>query len=129
MSGVVTSPSQTTTEPHHRVLPEPLPLVLPPNASVSQGYVSSANRAWATTLQKLLAFVAAPPDEFRLYTTNGKWDLSRDVWTNWCEGFLSGQLWLLALRTGRPDLRELAERLPLAARRPGAGHRPRPRLR
>ena len=39
----------------------------------------------------------------------GKWDVEGEAWTNWCEGFLGGQLWLLAKRTGREDLRAEAE--------------------
>jgi unsaturated chondroitin disaccharide hydrolase len=35
------------------------------------------------------------PDQFPFYTTNGKWDITANPWTNWCEGFLGGQLWLI----------------------------------
>ena len=28
------------------------------------------------------------PDKFPMYTTNGKWDLTGESWTNWCDGFL-----------------------------------------
>lgn len=50
------------------------------------------------------------PDQFPMYTTGGKWDFSGETWTNWCEGFLGGQLWLLHLHTGDPRWRALAER-------------------
>ncbi|NUO82422.1 glycoside hydrolase family 88 protein [candidate division KSB1 bacterium] len=30
-----------------------------------------------------------------MYTVNGKWKHEGEAWTNWCEGFLAGQLWLL----------------------------------
>jgi unsaturated chondroitin disaccharide hydrolase len=37
-----------------------------------------------------------------MYTTNGKWDISGESWTNWCEGFLGGQLWLIYERNRDP---------------------------
>lgn len=36
------------------------------------------------------------PDYFPLYTENGKWHHGKETWTNWCEGFLGGQMWILA---------------------------------
>lgn len=93
----------------YRVLPQLLPLSHPSGISVPDGYLAGANRAWATAEEKVPAFVAAHPDQFPLYTTNGRWDLSGESWTNWCEGFLGGQLWILAARTGRGDLRQQAE--------------------
>jgi unsaturated chondroitin disaccharide hydrolase len=35
-----------------------------------------------------------------MYTMNGKWMHEGEAWTNWCEGFLGGQLWLLYAHTG-----------------------------
>jgi unsaturated chondroitin disaccharide hydrolase len=49
------------------------------------------------------------PDQFPIYTTGGCWDFSGESWTNWCEGFLGGQLWLLHLYSGEPLWREKAE--------------------
>lgn len=93
----------------HQVLPQLLPLVHPGGVSIPDGYQSGAQRAWETAETKVPAFVAAHPDAFPLYTTSGRWDLSGESWTNWCEGFLGGQLWMLADRTDRPDLRQRAE--------------------
>ena len=31
-----------------------------------------------------------------MYTVNGKWKHGGQAWTNWCEGFLGGQLWLIS---------------------------------
>lgn len=93
----------------YRVLAQPLPLTYPEVISVPDGFLAGAERAWATAETKVPALVAAHPDRFPLYTTNGRWDLTGEAWTNWCEGFLGGQLWMLATRTGRADLRELAE--------------------
>lgn len=36
------------------------------------------------------------PDYFPLFTENGKWKHGKESWTNWCEGFLGGQMWILA---------------------------------
>jgi unsaturated chondroitin disaccharide hydrolase len=44
-----------------------------------------------------------------MYTVNGKWKHTGEAWTNWCEGFLGGQLWLLYQHTGDPWWQEQAE--------------------
>jgi unsaturated chondroitin disaccharide hydrolase len=49
------------------------------------------------------------PDYFPMYTQNGKWNHGGEAWTNWCEGFLGGQLWLLYQHTGEEYWREKAE--------------------
>lgn len=49
------------------------------------------------------------PDQFPMYTTAGKWDFSGESWTNWCEGFLGGQLWLIYMYTRDPWWRRKAE--------------------
>ena len=59
--------------------------------------------------QQLRRLVEQHPDRFPIYTTGGKWDFTGESWTNWCEGFLGGQLWLLHLHTGEPYYREQAE--------------------
>lgn len=38
----------------------------------------------------------AHPDYFPLYTEKGKWSHGKESWTNWCEGFLGGQMWIFA---------------------------------
>jgi unsaturated chondroitin disaccharide hydrolase len=38
------------------------------------------------------------PDYFPMYTQHGKWKHDGEAWTNWCEGFLGGQLWLIYAR-------------------------------
>jgi len=42
------------------------------------------------------------PDYFPMYTQKGKWKHGGEAWTNWCEGFLGGLMWLFHLRTGDP---------------------------
>ena len=49
------------------------------------------------------------PDYFPIYSQNGKWQHSGDAWTNWCEGFLGGMMWIFHKRTGDPVWRASAE--------------------
>ncbi len=49
------------------------------------------------------------PDFFPMYTKNGKWHHGGELWTDWCAGFLGGQMWLLEEYTGQQHWRELAE--------------------
>ena len=58
---------------------------------------------------QLRRLIETHPDYFPMYTTNGRWQHTGEAWTNWCEGFLGGQLWLLHRRTGDPYWRDRAE--------------------
>ena len=49
------------------------------------------------------------PDHFPMYTQNGKWKHGGEAWTNWCEGFLGGMMWIFHVRTGDPAWRVSAE--------------------
>jgi len=49
------------------------------------------------------------PDYFPMYTQNGRWKHGGDAWTNWCEGFLGGMMWIFHMRTGDPAWRLSAE--------------------
>lgn len=49
------------------------------------------------------------PDYFPLFTEGGKWRHGKEAWTNWCEGFLGGMLWIFFQQTGDPFWRERAE--------------------
>jgi len=59
--------------------------------------------------QQLDHLTTTYPDFFPMYTVNGKWKHEGEAWTNWCEGFLGGQLWLLAEHTGQDRWRNKAE--------------------
>ena len=63
--------------------------------------------------------IATYPGYTPMYTVGGRWNREGERWTNWCEGFFPGILWLLHKHTGDPEWRMLAERytLPLAPRR------------
>jgi unsaturated chondroitin disaccharide hydrolase len=55
------------------------------------------------------ALISNDPDYFPLYTEDGKWQHGREAWTNWCEGFLGGMMWIFAARSGDQYWRERAE--------------------
>ncbi len=58
-------------------------------------FIARARRALDFAGAQLRHLLATQPDDFPMYTQNGKWKHSGEAWTNWCEGFLGGQLWLL----------------------------------
>ncbi len=59
--------------------------------------------------KQLRHLIETHPDYFPMYTVNGKWKHSGEAWTNWCEGFLGGQLWLLYQHTKDSYWQEKAE--------------------
>ncbi len=74
---------------------------MPTSAQIAQFFEFSA--------RQLDQLVKNQPDRFPMYTKNGRWDFTGETWTNWCEGFLGGQLWLLHQHTGQTSWRSLAE--------------------
>jgi unsaturated chondroitin disaccharide hydrolase len=94
---VATAGRIVTTYP---VLPTQLPLVPPAGVALPEDWDTRVSRAFQTGAAKVSALVHDHPDRFPLYTTDGKWNVDGESWTNWCEGFLGGQLWLLADRFG-----------------------------
>jgi unsaturated chondroitin disaccharide hydrolase len=50
------------------------------------------------------------PDFSPMYTQGGRWRHQGEAWTHWCDGFLSGLLWLIHIHTGEPWFRQQAER-------------------
>ena len=93
----------------YRILPEPLPLVLPSGYQLPDEFGAAAERIWATAETKVRDLVTRHPGRFPLYTEKGRWAVDAEAWTNWCEGFLGGQLWLLAQHTGDAWFRQQAE--------------------
>jgi unsaturated chondroitin disaccharide hydrolase len=59
--------------------------------------------------QQIRRLVTRYPDYFPLFTKEGTWHHDREAWTNWCEGFLGGMLWILARRRDDRWYRERAE--------------------
>lgn len=56
--------------------------------------VATARAALQLAADKVEALTEAHPDHFPLYTHHGRWKHDKEPWTNWCEGFLGGQMWL-----------------------------------
>jgi unsaturated chondroitin disaccharide hydrolase len=66
-------------------------------------------RAIQVASQKLTHLVNTYPDLTPSFTENGKWRVQQAGWTNWCEGFLGGALWLMFLLNREDRFRLLAE--------------------
>lgn len=66
-------------------------------------------RAFEFAAKQLRHLIETYPDYFPMYTQHGKWKHSGEAWTNWCEGFLGGQLWLLYEHTRDDYWRRQAE--------------------
>jgi unsaturated chondroitin disaccharide hydrolase len=64
---------------------------------------------WDFAARQLRRLIETHPDAFPMYTVGGKWLVGGETWTNWCEGFLGGQLWLLYAHTTDPYWRARAE--------------------
>ena len=71
--------------------------------------ISKCERTVEFAAKQLRNLVEAHPDYFPMYTQNGKWMHGGEAWTNWCEGFLGGQLWLVYKATGDEYFLEKAE--------------------
>jgi unsaturated chondroitin disaccharide hydrolase len=67
------------------------------------------NRTFEFAAHQLRHLITTHPDYFPMYTQNGKWKHEGEAWTNWCEGFLGGQLWLIYGNTKDGWWRERAE--------------------
>lgn len=46
--------------------------------------------------KQMRKLVSNHPGVFPMYTEQGCWSVEGERWTNWCEGFLGGQLWLIS---------------------------------
>lgn len=71
--------------------------------------LSKCETAFEFAGQQLEHLITTHPDFFPMYTQQGKWKHSGEAWTNWCEGFLGGQLWLMYQHTGQHIWRQRAE--------------------
>ena len=59
--------------------------------------------------RQVAALVEKFPDFFPIYTAEGKWHHSGELWTDWTGGFLAGMMWQFHRRTGDPTWRSRAE--------------------
>lgn len=71
--------------------------------------VEAAQKALDFGQVQVQHLVTTYPDYFPLYTVDGRWHHEQEAWTNWCEGFLGGMLWIFATRTNDSWWRERAE--------------------
>jgi len=52
--------------------------------------------------KQVSSLIHSYPDYYPVYTVQGKWMHSGESWTNWCEGFLGGMMWIFYAGTGSP---------------------------
>ena len=64
-----------------------------------RAFPQKTDRAFNFAARQLRRLIEAHPNYFPMYTVGGHWKHGGEVWTNWCEGFLGGQLWILYERT------------------------------
>ncbi len=80
--------------------------VLNPPAEVQE----AARIGLATAADKMSRLVNSCPDYLPLFTSNGRWMHDQEPWTNWCEGFPAGIMWILAGQLDDPQWQALAVR-------------------
>src|SRR5438094_1439299 len=76
-----------------------------------------SREALLPSLQKAFDFAASQarrivttyPGYTPMHTVHGRWNREGERWTNWCEGFFPGILWLLHKHTGDGFWRRKAE--------------------
>lgn len=69
----------------------------------------TANAALDFAAHQVRRLLEQHPDYFPLYTRAGKWCHDGEAWTRWGDGYLAGQIWIHAKRTGDPWWRSQAE--------------------
>jgi unsaturated chondroitin disaccharide hydrolase len=79
------------------------------STEVQKSFQDRAQAALAFAGRQVRHLVTKYPDYFPLFTKQGKWKHESEAWTNWCEGFLGGMLWILARHTGEAWWQERAE--------------------
>lgn len=79
------------------------------NPQTKRSFQERAQAAIGFAGTQVRRLVTEYPDHFPLFTVRGKWKHESEAWTNWCEGFLGGMLWILFRHTGDPWWRGQAE--------------------
>src|SRR5215218_2574318 len=64
------------------------------NLAFNEKTKAAAKSALDVAAGKVSRLAANYPDYFPLYTDHGRWKHGKEAWTNWCEGFQGGQMWL-----------------------------------
>lgn len=80
-----------------------------PRAIDATTLTSRLERAFEFAARQVRGTIERYPDYFPIYTVNGRWFHKGELWTDWCAGFHTGMMWLIARRTGDPWWRERAE--------------------
>jgi unsaturated chondroitin disaccharide hydrolase len=78
-------------------------------STLHQRLAPRAEQALDFAQRQVRALITHHPDYFPLFTRGGRWWHESEAWTNWCEGFLPGMMWVFARRTGDPYWRDRAE--------------------
>src|SRR6266571_4221752 len=84
-----------------------------------QGLIPQFNAALSFVASQTERILHAYPEYYPMYTVAGRWKREGERWTNWCEGFFPGILWLLHKQTRDERWRTWAEKYsrPLAPRK------------
>ncbi len=77
---------------------------------MAEDFRQRAARAFEFAAGQVRRLVERHPGFFPTYSRCGRWRHEGERWTNWCEGFLGGELWLIYERTGEEWWRRQAER-------------------
>ncbi len=66
-------------------------------------------RAFDFATDQVRATIERTPNYFPIYTDQGRWKHTGELWTDWCAGFHAGMMWLIAERSGDSWWRRQAE--------------------
>ncbi len=70
---------------------------------------SSYESAMQFAIRQTAAEIARHPDFFPIYTTQGRWHVDSERWTDWTGGFFAGLMWQFYRFTKEPTWRARAE--------------------
>jgi unsaturated chondroitin disaccharide hydrolase len=82
--------------------------------SYSDDLSSKLDEAFIFAQSQVKTLISKYPGFFPIYTESGKWVHEGESWTNWCEGFLGGIMWIFHKRTKDEWWREKAEQYSIA---------------
>jgi unsaturated chondroitin disaccharide hydrolase len=78
-------------------------------ASDSALLLSQVEYAFEFAQAQVRSLVERNPGFYPLYTEGGRWRHPKPAWTRWCDGFLTGMMWIFYEETRNPQWRRLAE--------------------
>lgn len=73
------------------------------DAKQRQSLAARLEHAFAFARKQVRRLTDNHPDVFPMYTVYGRWVHEGEAWTNWCEGFLGGMMWIFTSRLGGSD--------------------------